>query len=122
MPHLEAMAFGKPVITTGFSGNMDFTMPEHAFLLPYQLTPVCGMPWIRWYEGDMLWAEPDLDAPRKIMRYVYEHREEAAEKGEAGREFVRTHFNAETCARNLLAALEEITASPAVASHTLTSR
>ena len=71
MPHLEAMASGKPVIATGFSGNMDFMTPENSYLLDYQMTVVSNMPWIRWYEADMEWADPDLSQLKKYMREVY---------------------------------------------------
>ncbi len=33
-----AMYYGKPVIATGYSGNMDFTNEENAFLIQYSLT------------------------------------------------------------------------------------
>ena len=36
----EAMLLGKPVITTGYSGNMDFTTTETALLVDYKLVPV----------------------------------------------------------------------------------
>jgi len=71
MPHLEAMACGKPVIATGFSGNMDFMTQENSYLLDYQMTIVSNMPWIPYYEADMEWAEPDLTHLKRIMKEVY---------------------------------------------------
>ncbi len=62
LPHLEAMSHGKPVIATGFSGNLEFMTAENSILLPCQLCPVAGMGWSDAYEGDMMWAEPDLGA------------------------------------------------------------
>lgn len=61
MPHIEAMAHGNLVITTGYSGNTDF-MSHHqdSLLLSYQSTPIFGLPWIKWYESHMQWAEPNI--------------------------------------------------------------
>jgi glycosyltransferase involved in cell wall biosynthesis len=88
MPHMEAMAWGRPVITTGFSGNMDFMSPDVALLLNFQFTPVANMSWIKWYEGNMMWAEPDLGQLRQHMRFAYEHPVEIKEMGLKGREHV----------------------------------
>ena len=82
LPLLEAMALGKPVIATGFGGCLEFMTDENSYLLDWQTTPVCGMPWYRPYRGDQTWAEPDLGHLRRLMRHVYAHREEACRKGE----------------------------------------
>ena len=34
----EAMALGKPVIATGFSGNTDFMTPANSYLVDWKLT------------------------------------------------------------------------------------
>lgn len=68
----EAMSLGKPVIGTGWSGNMDFMDESCAVLIPYTLTPVVdanpaySAPHL---VNPQLWAEPDiLDAARQIFR------------------------------------------------------
>ena len=33
----EAMYLGKPVVVTGYSGNLDFTKPDNSFLIEYDL-------------------------------------------------------------------------------------
>jgi len=84
----EAMWLGKPVIVTGYSGNMDFTNDSNSFLVGYDLT-VVG-PGSRPYDPDELWADPRVDEASTQMRMVFAHsalREERA--GEAQR-FVRT--------------------------------
>lgn len=79
----EAMAAGKPVIATGYSGNLDFTPPGSAHLVPYELHEIprqCGP-----YPAGDHWAEPDLDAAAALMRQVFEDRDEAAALGQRGR-------------------------------------
>lgn len=77
MPLFEAMAMGKPTIATAFGGNLEFMNDENSYLIRYQLTPVYGMPWVRHYRGDQMWAEPDLHQLKSVMRQVYEDRESA---------------------------------------------
>ncbi len=36
----EAMALGKPVIATGYSGNLEFMTPETSYLVPWSLGTV----------------------------------------------------------------------------------
>ena len=34
------MYFGKPVIATGYSGNLDFMDDENSYLVDYELVPI----------------------------------------------------------------------------------
>ena len=42
---MEAMALGKPVIATGYSGNTVFMSEQNSVLLPYRLTKTLGANW-----------------------------------------------------------------------------
>lgn len=84
----EAMAFGKPVITTNYSGHLDFCNERNSYLTDFQITPVNSMPWPL-YTGRMSWAEPDLDHLKRQMRHVFEHKDEARAKGTQAAEDVR---------------------------------
>jgi glycosyltransferase involved in cell wall biosynthesis len=68
----EAMALGKPVVATGWSGNMDFMDESSAAVVDFNLTPVVdGHPAYLppKYPGGGHWAEPDLlIAARHIHR------------------------------------------------------
>jgi len=64
----EAMACGKAVIATGWSGNVDFTRAENALLVDYRITELqrdTGP-----YRRGQHWAEPDLDMAAQHMRDV----------------------------------------------------
>ena len=64
----EAMACGKAVIATGWSGNVDFTRAENALLVDYRLQPLqrdLG-PYLR----GQLWAEPDIEDAARHMRAI----------------------------------------------------
>lgn len=104
LPHLEAMGMGNPVISTGFSGNMDFMNKKNSFLLDYQMTPVSNMPWIPHYEGTMSWAEPSLGQLVSTMRSVYNDRKAAKAIGLKGKKDVLKNFNWEESAKKLVKA------------------
>ena len=88
VPHFEAMALGKPVITTGFGGNLEFMNADTSYLLSFDVTPVSGTG-RHTYNGWMDWAEPSIANLRYWMRYVYEHQEEIPVKVAAGREKIQ---------------------------------
>ena len=62
----EAMALGKPVIATGYSGNMDFMKPGNSILVPFELVPVGGDAFP--YPEDSRWAQPDIEYAANAMR------------------------------------------------------
>ena len=93
----EAMALGKPVIGTAWSGPADFVTASNAFPVRYDLVPV-GVgngP----YAADQLWAEPDLDDAAAAMRCVHARPAEARELGERGRADVLGRYGTAAVAR-----------------------
>jgi glycosyltransferase involved in cell wall biosynthesis len=62
---IDAMALGKPVIATAYSGNMDFMDEHNSFLVPWAYTTVpAGTPA---YPSGARWADPDLGAAAATM-------------------------------------------------------
>lgn len=62
---MEAMALGKPVIATGWSGNMSFMDHASACLVGYDLAPVSANATHQYYQREFLgedtvWAEPHV--------------------------------------------------------------
>jgi glycosyltransferase involved in cell wall biosynthesis len=109
MPHLEACMVGNPVITTAFGGNLEFTRPEHSYLLdPGQLVPVTGMERFRVYDKTMRWGNPSVDQCRQLMRHVFENRHEATQRGKAAQEYVRKNLSWEAVGMKMKAAFQEI--------------
>lgn len=68
----EAMALGKPVVATGYSGNLDFMHEDNSFLVDYRLVPV--PPESGPYPPSTCWAEPDVDAAAEQLRRVFHDR------------------------------------------------
>lgn len=64
----EAMMLGKPVVCTGYSGNLDFTLTGTAGLVDYQLRDL-GVEDYPFGSGTS-WAEPDIDHAAWWMRRI----------------------------------------------------
>jgi glycosyltransferase involved in cell wall biosynthesis len=89
----EAMAFGKPVVATGWSGNMDFMTASNSCPVAYELTTIART--MRNYEAGQQWAEPDVDDAAKWMRRLVDDAELRTRIGEHARTTMRTQFSAE---------------------------
>ena len=75
----DAMALGKPVIATAYSGNMTFMDEDNSYLVPYDLVPVG--PGAAPYSPTARWAEPRLQVAVELMRRVVADPEGAAAVG-----------------------------------------
>jgi glycosyltransferase involved in cell wall biosynthesis len=68
LPVLEAMHFGLPVVTTAWSGHMDFCNDDNALLVDYELVPAKS----HLDNPGAFWAQPDIEDLQRKMRLVYE--------------------------------------------------
>jgi glycosyltransferase involved in cell wall biosynthesis len=68
---MEAMALGKPVIATGWSGNMTFMNHANSCLVGYRLIPVNGNLGVysrAFLKQEAYWADPNLDEAEAWMK------------------------------------------------------
>ena len=79
----EAMALGKPVIATRYSGNLDLMDDETALLVPARRVAVG--PGASPYDPESCWGEPDLGVAAEQMRRVVARPEEARDLGSRAR-------------------------------------
>jgi glycosyltransferase involved in cell wall biosynthesis len=102
----EAMSYGKPVIATAYSGNLEFMDDENAYLVPYALTRVpagCDP-----YPAGAQWADPDLDEAARLMRRAFENPDEARERGGRARRDISARHSVERTAEFVRSRLAEI--------------
>ena len=78
----EAMYLGKPVLATGYGGNLDFCDQASAGLVGYDLVPVPRGAYTH-HEGQV-WAEPDVDDAARRMAELVANPAEARRRGKAG--------------------------------------
>ncbi len=86
----EAMLLDKPVVATGYSGNLDFMSEHNSFLVDYRLVKIGdgAAP----YPAGARWAEPDVGHAAKLMRSVFDDRDLARDRGRRGGQEIReTH-------------------------------
>lgn len=89
---MEAMTLGKPVICTGWSGNMDFTTEANSCLVPWEMVPVTATHdayRAEGFEREPHWAEPDVDAAASLMRRLAEDRQLRLQLGSRAAEDMR---------------------------------
>jgi glycosyltransferase involved in cell wall biosynthesis len=110
----ESMALGKPVIATGYSGNLEFMTQDNSLLVPYaigRVPPGCDP-----YPPGSMWAEPLVAAAAEAMRAVYNDEELRRRVGERARWDIEQHHAPETRApflRERLSAIRESQAATA---------
>ncbi len=107
-PYMEAMACGLPVIGTRWSGNLDFMNDENSYLIEIDgLEDVPGN--VLLYAGHQ-WARPSVEHLRYLMRYVFEHRQEAKARGARAREDVCQKWTWEHAASAVMRELAKFSA------------
>jgi glycosyltransferase involved in cell wall biosynthesis len=86
----EALAFGKPVIGTDYSGNTDFLSDRTGFPVPYKLRPVQAGEYI--FSEGQSWADPDEAAASEAMRQVFSDLNEPRRRATAGKALVEARY------------------------------
>lgn len=100
LPPLEAMATGLPVILADNTGMSEFCNEKYNYpIKKHTKTKAMRFP-KRW--GDVgNWYDPDYNEIRERMKYVYEHQEEAREKGKAAAKWVAKNFTVANTAESM---------------------
>jgi len=110
----EAMAAGRPVVATAYSGNLEFMHEGNSLLVPPgDLVPI-GRGHDP-YPAEARWADPDPDAAAALMRRVFDDPQEAARLAARGREDVLERFSLGRAAAALSEHLDRIHARRRVA-------
>jgi glycosyltransferase involved in cell wall biosynthesis len=106
----EAMALGKPVIGTDYSGNTDFLSNLTGFPVPYTLRSVQQGEYVVFSDGEN-WAEPDEDAAVEALRRVFFDGLEREQRAAAGRNIINTRYGRENVGRIAAARLRAVGAT-----------
>lgn len=104
----EAMALGKPVIATGYSGNLDFMTEENSLLVSHTRTRVVETDSV--YQSGWTWAEPSVEHAAALMRRVAGSPDLARALGERARADVHRTLSLEAAGRRMAARLDELRA------------
>jgi glycosyltransferase involved in cell wall biosynthesis len=102
----DAMALGKPVIATSWSGNMDYMDISNSFPVRYRLVELQEN--VGPFRAGEVWADPSVEHAAESMRLVFEDRGEARTRGRAARREIETNYSEEKVASLIEHRLEVI--------------
>lgn len=92
----EAMCSGRAVASLGVTGESEYMSDECMYRLDYELKPASGI-----YHGQGMWPVPTSRSIRRVLRRVYENRQEAERKGSVAADVAR-RFSEENCVLSLV--------------------
>lgn len=110
----EAMYFGRPVIATGNSGNMDFMSATNSCLVGYQSMVVHHNELsdnpnaMLLYQPGNLWVDPDVHQAAHLMRWLFENPAERARIGAKASADIKVGYSLEAAGRAMHARLIEV--------------
>jgi glycosyltransferase involved in cell wall biosynthesis len=105
LPLAEALALGKPVITTAFGGQSDFCTPETAWLCDYRFDYARSHLEI----PGSVWVEPDVDSLAECLRMVRSAAPEVlSRRARAGQILVRQRYTWRAVAGRVRQAVADI--------------
>ena len=104
---IEAMSIGVPILCTGYSGNVDFTRPEHSWLVDYDLVEPKAGEYI-FVDGDQVWANPKEESAVEMMRAVRANPAERERRAERAKAFVAKNYTIAAEAKKYAKRLDEI--------------
>jgi glycosyltransferase involved in cell wall biosynthesis len=102
----EAMALGRPVIATGWSGNTDYMRPTNSCSVGYSLVQLAedyGP-----YRAGQVWADPDIDNAAWWMRELVKDPNEGARLGAHAANTIEEEFSAESVGTRIITRLHAV--------------
>ncbi|MGA8073804.1 MAG: glycosyltransferase [Candidatus Acidiferrales bacterium] len=94
MPLAEALACGKPVITTGLGPAREFCPESASYFIDATAVPMLEPPnHLGPLANDCTWFEPNVTHFAETMRYVYEHRDEVAQRASPASAQIRASYS-----------------------------
>ena len=95
----QAMALGKPVISTDYSATTELVTTKTGYPVDYELVPVQDGQY-PFHEGQM-WAEADVNHAAWVMRQVLEDQDGANQRVVAAQNHLAKGYSLEACSRRL---------------------
>lgn len=103
----DACAYGNPVVTTGWGGQLDYLGLDQEWLVDYEIVPVSHRVQSS-YSPDQNWAEPSIEHGVELLRKVAADLDGARRRAAPLRERVRRDYAPPVVAGKLLAALDAV--------------
>lgn len=110
VPQMEAMALGKPIISTNLGGIHEWIKTGiHGYTLDYDMIPIGKVSKNKqWYTQDMQWAEINPEGLEIALRFAFENRDENKVVAKNARKLLDTHFSLKAVGTTMKKRLEKI--------------
>jgi glycosyltransferase involved in cell wall biosynthesis len=102
----EALFYARPVIATGYSGNLELMDGANSYPVGYRVVPIGDR--AAPYPADGTWAEPDVAEASRLMRQVFESPEAAAPRAAKAAQDMRQRHSAHAVGMAMRQRLVEI--------------
>jgi len=102
----ESLLFEKPVIATNFSGNVDFTNEETAFMVNGKNIPIKAGDYSD--TEDQFWCDPDVDKAAEQMLLCYENPALRVKRAKLGKFLIKQNYSANTVGTLYRKRLQEV--------------
>lgn len=102
----EAMQLGKPVVATGYSGNLEFMHPVNSCLVDYQLVPVRPGEYLG--AAGQYWAQANVGQAADYLYRLYQDRAWGRALGLQAAEDMANRFSAAACVQAMAARLHAL--------------
>ncbi len=103
MPYMEAMAMELPTAAPNWGGHLDFMNSQNSYLIDIEsVTPIAREQVVEnpLYAGHF-WAEPSVASTRRVLREMFESREQGREKGKIARLEITKKYDVEVVSKNV---------------------
>lgn len=102
----ESMYYGKPVIATAYSSNIEFMNVGNSYLVPYNLVELEEDTGV--FQKGNNWADPDVDYAANLMREVVSNPQEAKKVGNRAAKEIKSLLSPVTLGERIRNRLEHI--------------
>ena len=111
-PLAEAAITGKPVITTNWSGHLDFIHPDYNILVGGELEKVHPSAANQWLLKDSEWFNIDTEVASKAMKDVVKHYKQYFERSRKQTQYLKDNWSFDKMTEKLSSILPKIEPSP----------
>lgn len=110
LPIAEAMLCKIPVIATNYGGHLDFCNDNNSYLINYKLVPSKSHLQSEYEIVGSMWAEPEVQHLRYLMRAIYRNRDsaEVKDKIDAAHDCIKNNFTWDVSAKSVVEFLKRI--------------
>jgi len=113
-PLLEQAITGKPVITTNWSGHVDFIRPEYNVLLGGELKNIHKSAANKWLIEQAQWFNVNTEVASKAMKNVYKHYKKYIESSRKQTQFLKENFSQDKMTEVLKGYMDKINVAVSV--------